>query len=649
MKNPYLFDEFFASGQSETVSPFLTSTSRRWGKNLSLKAAGSSACLLGIAFVCSFTNPLLTPPLLTLVYFLAGIPALIAAINDLKNLEINIDVLMTLAAFIALLIDSGLEGALLLVLFELSHGIEENVSKKTLSALHNLNHLAPKFAHVVAEDGTLYEKSVREIEIGTLLLIKNEEIIPLDGKIVKGSSSLNLVHLTGESLPVEKTVGDSVPAGGKNLGSALTIQVSRTSSDSTLARIIQLITEAKEAKPRLQQFLDRFGKRYATSIIALTFIFALSLPWILNTSYFGMEGSVYRSLAFLIAASPCALIIATPTAYLSTISACARRGILLKGGITLDALASCSIIAFDKTGTLTTGQLICTSIEPLEPLGKRSVEEALSIAYGLERQVVHPIATAICNLAVEKKCRPAEISDFKATPGLGLEGNLDRNTRAAIGLPEHIAAHIKSRGQEEDTMTAMLDVDGEIFLFRFTDQIRDAAKGLFQQMKERNQLRSIMLTGDHEKSARKIAHLLGIDEVFFDLRPEDKLQKVAELAQLGALAMVGDGINDAPALARASVGISMGQIGSAAAVDASDVVLLNDDLGRLSWLFTKAHQTLRIVKQNVTLALSVICLVTLPALLGFIPLWLAVLLHEGGTVLVGLNSLRLLSDTERNK
>lgn len=652
MKSPYLFDEFFASGKEESISPFLTPSSKKWGKNLSLKSALSAAGFLSIAFITSFTNPLLTPPILALVYFLVGVPALIAAITDLKNLEINIDVLMTLAAFIALLIDSGMEGALLLVLFELSYGMEENVSKKTLGALHNLNHLAPKFAHIVAEDGVVYEKSVREVTVGSHLLIKNGEIAPLDGLIIEGTSSLNLVHLTGESLPVDKTIGDLVPAGARNLESAIVIEVNRTSADSTLAKIIQLITEAKEAKPRLQQLLDRFGKHYATTIIALTFVFALILPFLLNTSYFGPEGSIYRSLAFLIAASPCALIIATPTAYLSTISACARKGILLKGGITLDALASCSLIAFDKTGTLTTGDLICTEIKALQK-GNVSVEEALSIAYGLERQVVHPVATAICNLAVNKKRAPAPISSFKTVPGFGIKGIVKETIPVAIGLPEHLSSTLSSeittqidawvkQPTEQGSMITALMVGEEIFLFRFSDQIRKEAKGLFEQMKSKNGLRSIMLTGDNRKSAQNIGKLLGIDEIFADLRPEDKLKKVAELALEGNLAMVGDGINDAPALARATVGISMGRIGSAAAVDASDVVLLNDDLQSLSWLFTKAHQTLRIVKQNLTLALSVICLVTTPALLGFIPLWLAVLLHEGGTVLVGLNSLRLL-------
>jgi heavy metal translocating P-type ATPase len=624
MKTPYVFDEFFSSGREESISPFLTPGSRKWSKNLSLKSASSSAFFLALAFSFSFVNLPLSYLFLSLVYFLSGIPALIASLNDLKNLEINIDVLMTLAAFIAVSIDSGLEGALLLVLFELSHGMEDSVSKKARSALHNLNNIAPKFAHIVGDDGITYEKSVREIAVGEKLLVKNGEIVPLDGQVTEGTSSVNLVHLTGESIPVHKTMGDPIAAGARNLEAALTIAVTRISSDSTLARIIQLITQAQDAKPRLQRWLDRFGKHYATTIIALTFTFALTFPLLFSMSYFGHEGSIYRALAFLIAASPCALIIATPTAYLSAISASARKGILLKGGITLDALASCTIIAFDKTGTLTTGELQCISQD--------CPDEVLSIAYGLERNVVHPIATAICKLAQERKLPPAEITQFKSIPGFGLEG-LYHNKKVAIGLPEFIGIQTQEKG-----VLAALRIDHQTYLFRFTDQVRTDIRPLIASLP----LRPIMLTGDNAENAHHVARLLGIQEVYANLRPEDKLDKVAELSEKQGLAMVGDGINDAPALARATVGISMGRIGSATAVDASDVVLLNDDLHLLSWIFLKSKQTLRIVKQNLALALGVIFLATTPALLGLVPLWMAVILHEGGTVLVGLNSLRLL-------
>lgn len=624
MKTPYLFDEFFASGREESISPFLTPNSRRWGRNLSLRSAGTAACFLAVAFSLSFSSPPLSHLFLSMVYFLAGVPALIAAFEDLKNFEINIDVLMTLAAFLAVMIGSGLEGALLLVLFELSHGMEESVSMKARGAIHNLNNLAPKFARVVSEETTI-EKAVRDIQVGTRLLIRQGEILPLDGLVIEGTSSVNLVHLTGESAPVLKRPGDPIAAGARNLDAALVVQVTRTSSDSTLTRIIQLITAASEAKPRIQRWLDRFGKTYATSIIILTVLFAISLPLVFSISY---EGSIYRALAFMIAASPCALIIATPTAYLSSISACAKRGVLLKGGITLDALASCKAIAFDKTGTLTTGDLKCTSIEPIGPVSI-TANRALAIAAALERQVVHPIATSICKLAESRKLSLPEIHEFKAIPGYGLEAKLADGTPIAIGLVEQ---------EVKEGIQSHLRVGSEQFVFRFEDQIRPNMAKVLRSL----DLTPYMLTGDRKVNADSVGVALGLTHIYSELRPEDKLAKVAELSAEQNLAMVGDGINDAPALARATVGISLGRIGSATAVDASDVVLLNDDLSLLSWLFSHSKKTLHIVRQNITIALSVICLATIPALLGLIPLWIAVILHEGGTVLVGLNSLRLL-------
>jgi heavy metal translocating P-type ATPase len=639
MKAPYRFDEFFASGLEESISPFLTPASRKWSRHLSLKGASCAAFFLAVSFSLSFTHPPVSYLFLSIVYFLSGVPAAIAAFDDLKNLEINIDVLMTLAAFVAVALGSGLEGALLLVLFELSHGLEEAVSNKTKSTLHNLNHLAPKFAHIVA-DGSTFEKAVRDIAIGEKVLVRQGEIVPLDGKVVEGISSVNLVHLTGESVPDLKKIGDLVPAGARNLDAALVIEVSRTSSDSTLTRIVQLITAAAEAKPRVQRFLDRFSKSYASAVILLTIVFAFGLPLILPLSYLGIEGSIYRALAFLIAASPCALIIATPTAYLSAISACARRGILLKGGITLDALALCRVIAFDKTGTLTTGELQCNEIEPIG-FTTFSLDEALAIAAALERQVVHPIAAAICKLAAAKKLVFPSIEEFKALPGYGLKGILADGTPVAIGLPEHISPH-KWGKKPAGQILAALSIGEELFAFRFSDQVREAIPQLLRKIETENQLEPVMLTGDHHENAHFVGNLLGIRHIFANLRPEDKLAKVAQLSEKKGLAMVGDGINDAPALARATVGISMGRIGSATAVDASDVVLLNDDLQLLHWLFLKAKKTQKIVGQNLTLALAVILLATTPALLGWVPLWIAVLLHEGGTVLVGLNSLRLL-------
>lgn len=637
MTTPYSFDEFFASNQEETISPFLTPDSRKWGKNLPLRSSILAAILLAIAFALSFYSPFGSTLTLCTVYLLVGTPALINSLRDLSRWDVNIDVLMTLAALLSVVIGSELEGALLLVLFELSAGMEMVVGEKTRSSVLRLNRLSPRSAWIVGEGGHLTEKSVREIEVGTIILVKAGEIIPLDGVVVDGRSFVNLVYLTGESAPLAKHVGNEVPAGAGNLDGTLTIRVTRSSGDSTLSRIIKLITSAQESKPKVEQFLDRFGKVYASSIILLSATFALALPSILSIPFLGMEGSIYRALSFLIAASPCALILATPTAYLSAISSCARRGVLPKGGIVLDAVTRCHTIALDKTGTLTTGDLVCKQQTQIHG---PSLDHALFYAASLERNAVHPIAKALVDLAKEKNISLKPVDEFHSSAGYGLEGKIDGKV-VAIGHRDFIQQKTQFLLPPIEKMSTYLWVDGSVVLFEFQDALRPHVKESLQALKDQN-LKVVMLTGDHLINATPIASEAGIDEVYADLRPEDKLQKITELAMRDDLMMVGDGINDAPALARATVGVSMGKIGSATAVDASDIILIHDDLSLLSWLVKKARKTRQILTQNLTLALTVILFATTPALLGWVPLWIAVILHEGGTVLVGLNSLRLL-------
>lgn len=653
---PQVFVEFFEMDSPEIASPFIKRTSRQWGYNLTLKASIAAAVLLAIAFGLSWherTLPL-SYLILVIVYFLAGIPALIESLEDLADYDINIDILMTLAAFSSVLIGSSMEGALLLVLFALSGAIEDAVTQKAKNAISSLHKLSPTSASIVQNDGTLLERSVNEISVGEKILVKSGQVVPLDGSVIEGVSSVNLVHLTGENFPVTKKVGDEVAAGAMNLEGALVLRVERTSSDSTLAKIIQLVTEAQDARPKLQRWFDRFSRVYAITIICLSAFFALTFPFVLSIPFLGFEGSIYRALAFLIAASPCALIIAMPIAYLSAIGACARRGILLKGGTVLDALAKCKAVAFDKTGTLTTGDLTCASVEALRT--EININDALSIAYALEKNAIHPIAKAILAYAQEAKVLPIPLKDFKAIPGSGLEGTAQLHgvdTAVSIGHPEFIAEKL-SRGQADILMQRckQLQNEGELvaalligesgFLFRFHDTIRPHVKNTLANLRKKIGLQIVMLTGDHQQSAERIANEMGIQTFHANLKPEDKLSYVAHLAEKEGLAMVGDGINDAPALARATVGICMGKVGSTTAVEAADIVLLQDNIERLDWLFQKAKKTQAIVKENLTLAIAAIFIAALPSLAGFIPLWLAVLLHEGGTVIVGLNGLRLL-------
>lgn len=653
-KGPYLFDEFFSSDLEETISPVLTSSSKKYGQHLRLKASLLAAFFLLCAFILSFFHKDLSYLFLILVYFFGGTKALIDTIEDIRNFQINIDVLMTLAAFLSVLINSALEGGLLLVLFSLSGAMEDAVEKKSKSALYRLHQIAPAFAQVLLPDGSIYEKSLREITVGTQIIIRPGDIVPLDGEIIKGSSFVNFVHLTGESEPLSKKEGDKLQAGCRNLDGALTLQVLKTSAESTLSRIMKLIQHAQDTKPRVQKFLDRFSRIYAMTIICLSAFFILVLPYILDIGFTGYEGSIYRGLAFLIAASPCAIIIATPTAYLSAISACAKKGVLLKGGVSLDALAKCTSIAFDKTGTLTTGKLECIDFKKISG-NLISLDEALSIAATLERVANHPIAKAITEYASQKQILFHELLSFKSVPGYGLEGEVElQKTRykvfighsgyiaAQTTLPPEAVAALKTHTESHAFPMCVLLIHQSLFLFTFTDELRPHLHSTLEALKQNHRLKLLMLTGDHEESAHLVAKKAAIDDVYFNLRPEDKLSIISKLSETESLAMVGDGINDAPALARATVGISMGQIGSDTAIDASDIVLLKDDLALIGWTYKKAKDTMHIVRENLTLALGVILLATTPALLGFIPLWLAVILHEGGTVIVGLNSLRLL-------
>lgn len=621
-----------------------------WAKNLALKASFLSAFFLLIAFISSFYSEPLSKLLLLFVYFISGTPALQNSIENLKKFKLNIGVLMTLAAFLSFFFGSEMEGGLLFVLFAFSNAMEKTASKKAKETLFRLSKLSPKLATVVQEDGTCLQKSVSEIEIESHILIRAGEIVPLDGIVVQGSSFVNLSHLTGESIPVSKSKGDQVKAGSRNLDGTLTLRVSSKNSDSTLSTIIQLIHQAQNAKPRLQRFLDSFGRRYAMIIIVLFFLFSICLPWIFPLPYFGGQGSIYRSLAFLIAASPCALIIATPTAYLSAISACARNGILLKGGgMTLDAFASCQTVAFDKTGTLTTGQLSLERVDSLSEEPACTIDQAIQMAASLERHATHPMAKAILESAKEKKLKPLKVDAFQSIAGSGLKGRIQQREILIGNAPFIREKLLSKRGlkpslfEEGDAMTFLL-IDQSLFVFCFKDSVRPQAFDAINDLKKTGKLDVMMLTGDHSKSGSAVAHTLGIKRFFANLRPEHKLKKVSELSEKSGLAMVGDGINDAPALARATVGISMGKIGSSMAIDASDIVFLKDDLSSLSWLYDKARKTVRIVRENLILSLMMIVIATIPALLGWAPLWIAVLLHEGGTLLVALNGLRLLKE-----
>lgn len=651
--DPFVFRQFFELGLEESASPFLNKRARILSRHLSLKVAIFSAILLFLAYFIQIRE--LSEILLIAVYVMVGCPSLIDSIEDVVfERDVNIDVLMTIAAFSAYFLGAGFEGALLLVLFAISGALENLVTLKAKNALSAVHALAATKAYLIDENKLIKERAVEDVPVGAIILVRAGEIVPLDGVVVDGASSISLAHLTGENLPIRKKIHDEVPAGARLLEGSLTIRVLTSAADSTISRIIQLITKAQEARPTLERWFDRFARRYAVSIIAISFIAAVSFASFLGLPYLGQEGAIYRALAFLITASPCALILAVPIAYLSALGACAKKGIVLKGGVILDDLNECKVIAFDKTGTLTLGELVFSSLEEVSSKSF-SKTQVIGIAASLERNTVHPVAKAIMQIAETEKTPLFPVTQVRVVPGLGVEGKVlfeNQEIQAFIGDVKAVdrllrpdaaeKAHaIARRMQAEGLIVAALCIGDRGYLLCFQDKVRPRVEQMITTLKKMGKT-LVMLTGDHEENASQIARLVGIQEYYANLRPEDKLEKITTLASSYGLAMVGDGINDAPALARATVGICMGKVGSGTAQLVADCILLNDNIELLDWLFEKALQTKKIVNQNLVIALSAIFFASLGALYGVVPLWLAVILHEGGTVCVGLNAIRLL-------
>lgn len=652
----FVFDDFFASNMEESISPFLTPSSRGLSHNLSLKASLLATFFWLVALVLSWTQiaPALINLFLLFTFFLAGTHALIESLKDLFALRIQIDVLMTLSAFLSVAIGSAREGALLLVLFALSGALEEKVQKKANSSLRSLKQLAPQKAYRV-EQGVLKVVSIRAIKPGDKIYVAAGATIPLDGKVIEGQSSVSLVHLTGEGHPIFVAEASEVFAGSSNLEAPLTIEVTRKSADSTIERIIQMVMQAHQMKPKFQRIIDSFTSAYAKSIIGVCFCLALIGPFLFHISYVGFGGSIYRAIALLIAASPCALVIAIPITYLSAISSLAKEGILLKGGTVLDQLTKVDTIAFDKTGTLTKGELILRNIEPFK---EGDIQEAIAVARALEQGMVHPMAEAICLYAETLKVAAAPMESIRPKPGFGIEGMWQKKP-VFLGSTNFILPLLKEKERREvrikldslidqGEMVALLLIGTSLFFFCFEDELRSESRATIEQLRKQFRCKLVMLTGDHQLSAKRVYDALGLDNYYFELKPEDKLAHIDRFCEKGHLAMVGDGINDAPALARADVGISMGKKGAKSAIDAADVVLLQDKIAKIVCLMRKAKTTVQIVRQNIVLAMCSIVVASALAFFGWIPLWLAVVLHEGATVLVALNALRLLKTSPSN-
>lgn len=565
--------------------------------------------------------------------------------------ELDVDLLMIVAALGAaglglwrreyfLIID----GAVLILIFAVSGALENYAMQRTDRSIRSLMSLAPDTARVLQLDGES-EVAIDHLAIGDEILVKPGELIPTDGLIIEGYSTINQAAITGESMPVEKTVGAAVFAGTLNGNGALKLRVDRSPESSLLQRVIRLVEQAQTEKPPSQQFIERFERGYAKVIVLVGVLLALLPPVLWNWSW---ETTIYRALIFLVVASPCALMAAIMPTLLSGIANGARQGILFKNGAQLESIGRVRAIAFDKTGTLTTGQ---PEVYAVIPAAGYSEAEVLQLAAALESSSEHPIGQAVCRAAQHLAFPTA--TAVQAHPGQGIVGQVNHQS-VVVGQLTFVQPLITDWDSALRSQAAALQEAGKtivwvvranqvIGMIAVADQVRSEAARAIEHLKKLGIEHLIMLTGDNRETAQSVAHAVGITEIHAELLPEDKLHLIRQLQQrYGSVAMVGDGINDAPALAQATVGIAMGAAGSDVALETADIVLMTDRLTKIAAAVRLGRLSQAIVKQNIVFALSFIVLLLVANFAGEMTLPLGVIGHEGSTVLVTLSGLRLL-------
>lgn len=590
-------------------------------------------------------------PLYIISYLTGGYMGTVELIDDLKRRQIHIDFLMIAAAIGAAVIDQWLEGAVLLFLFSLSETLEGYALGKSRNAIHALMALRPETALVRTEEGEETQVPVADLVPGQMVIVKPGEYIPIDGAIREGESQIDESAITGESIPVTRTPGDTVFAATLNQDGVLQIEVTKRAQETTLSRIIELVEKAQDRRAETQQFLDRFEPVY-TQLVLLAVTLVILVPWLLLDHAF--EPTFYRAMTLLVVASPCALIISTPAAIISAIANSARNGVLFKGGGTLERIEQLDTIAFDKTGTLTLGKPVVTDLVPIanDSEEETTEQQLLAIAAGCEQYSEHHLARAILNSASEAGVEPVTVTRQQTFAGKGIQGNWNGTTVSAgnvsllhtleIEPSQPVQSEADRLEAEGKTVVYILEEKTVRGLIAMADQIRPNAKETITRLRQLG-IRSIsMLTGDNRGVAQRIADELGIDDVHAELLPEDKSVRIEEMNRKGKVAMVGDGINDAPALATSHLGIAMGAAGTDVALESADVVLMGDDLSKLPWILWLSRASRRIVRQNITFSLSVIVLLILSVFWIDLPLTLGVIAHEGSTLLVVLNGLRLL-------
>lgn len=581
---------------------------------------------------------------LGLVYLAGGLPAAFRAVVALwEDRVLDIDLLMVVAAIAAAVVGAPFEGAVLLTLFSVSTTLEQRALGRARRAVEALMALRPETALRKLPDGTVTETPAAELQVNDIFVLRPGARVPTDGVIVNGRGSLDEANITGESMPTAKEPGAMVFEATVNLDGVLDAVVTKTVEDSTVARMIALVTEAQAAKAPSERFSVWFGQRYTIAVLLGAILAFGVFSWIERD----WQEALYRAAVLLVAASPCAIVISVPAAILSALSAAARRGVLFKGGAALETLAAVDTFAFDKTGTLTTGKAVVTRVVALDG----NEEEFLSRLAGLEAHSEHHSGGAIRQEAARRGIEPINVANVVARPSEGIFGGADArqlwagNPRMAARMGASIE-HPALASLVEDTQTVIY-FGRETQLFgavSIADQARASSKPALAALRDSGVTKILMMTGDRLPVALRIGRELGFDadDIHADMLPEEKVRMVGKLAAGGRVAFVGDGVNDAAALARADVGIAMGAAGSDVALQAADVALLSEDMGQLAEAHRLAQRTAKIIRQNLVFAMGAMGVLVTGGLFFDLPLPLAVVGHEGGTVLVVLNGLRLL-------
>lgn len=607
-----------------------------------------SGVFLGLGLLLELAAPAVpTSPLFVLSALLAGIPVGRRALVSARARILDIHVLMVIAVIGALVLREWTEAASVLFLFALAQLLETRAMERARGAIRALMELAPAEA-TVRRGGRELRLPVDDVRTGDIVLVRPGDKIPLDGRVTAGDSHVNQAPVTGESLPVEKAAGDEVFAGSINGRGALDIEVTRVRSDSTIARIIHLVERAQAQRAPSQAFVDRFARIYTPIVLVLALVIAVAPPLAFGASW---STWFYRSLVLLVISCPCALVISTPVSIVSALAAAARKGVLIKGGARLEQLAAVQCVAFDKTGTLTRGQL---HVADVVPLNGAAPEDLLDVAASIESRSEHPIGVAIVRHALSKGIGVRRAEGFQALPGSGAEATV-AGARVVVGSRRLFYAR-GIHSPEMDAVLERLSASGvsTVFIARngvaigaigVSDQPRDAARESLDLLRAQGVPRIAMLTGDTAAAARGLGAALGIDDIRADLLPTDKAEAVAALKQEhGTLAMVGDGVNDAPALATADVGIAMGAAGSAAALETADVALMADELPKISYAVRLSRATARNIRVNIGFSLVLKGAFLVLAIAGAATLWMAVAADMGASLLVIANALRLLRE-----